>query len=66
MKVTGNSYDLNGNILGIKRNGLLYPNWIQGSIDILKYYYEEAVSKVILPQSTQSNRRVAQSYYFAN
>ncbi|MEI6062758.1 MAG: DUF6443 domain-containing protein, partial [Bacteroidota bacterium] len=37
---TGNSYDLNGNILGIKRNGLLYPNWIQGSIDILKYYYE--------------------------
>lgn len=36
---TGKSYDLNGNILGIKRNGIKYPN-TQGCIDILKYYYD--------------------------
>lgn len=36
---TGNSYDLNGNIQGIIRNGLVYPNR-EGSIDMLKYYYD--------------------------
>ncbi|MBK7173649.1 MAG: hypothetical protein IPH84_10560 [Bacteroidales bacterium] len=38
-KKSTESYDLNGNILNIKRNGLLYPNSSPGTIDQLKYYY---------------------------
>jgi RHS repeat-associated protein len=37
---TGKSYDLNGNIQGIIRNGLQYPNNATGVIDKLKYSYD--------------------------
>ncbi len=35
----GKSYDRNGNIQGIARNGLQSPNNIIGSVDLLKYTY---------------------------
>lgn len=36
---TKNNYDLNGNILGMVRHGLRYPNNAIGIIDALTYYY---------------------------
>ena len=37
---TGQAYDLNGNIQGIKRKGLLSPNNSPGYIDELLYFYQ--------------------------
>ena len=37
---TGQAYDLNGNIQGIKRKGLLIPNNSPGYIDELLYFYQ--------------------------
>jgi RHS repeat-associated protein len=38
--LSNNSYDLNGNIQGILRNGLVYPTNAIGNIDNLMYSYE--------------------------
>ncbi len=35
-----NAYDLNGNILGLRRHGIMYPGKATNSIDLLEYTYE--------------------------